>query len=421
MFTFITFSKNDTMHKKIGLSIVLISFFASEVFFYVYLSAEINRNEITQITYFCSLFLFFGMFGKAIFSDTKEPFKMKHYLGNFLLGFAFTLLVTKLTFVVVILFGELLNWLVYTVSESQIHNNLIARRKEIKLMALILASVPFVSFLYGITRGKYNYKVINIPVYFSSLPKSFEGYKVVQISDVHAGSFDSKKQVSKGVEVINNQNADLFVFTGDLVNNFSAEIKPFISMFKKIKAKDGKFSITGNHDYGDYVKWDSKELKQKNFESLIRYHKEMDFDILMNEHIKISRGKESIVVIGIENWGVAPFPAHGDLPKATKGLSDDEFKLLLSHDPSHWDEEVKNNKMNIDLTMSGHTHGMQFGFDFGKVFKWSPVKYKYKKWSGLYRYKERFLYVNKGFGFLGFPGRVGMWPEITVFELKKRT
>jgi len=408
------------MHKKIGLSIVLISFIASEIFFYNYLSNEVNRNVITQFIYFFSLFLFFGMFGKSVFSDTKEPFKIKSYLGNFLLGFAFTLLVTKLTFVLVSLVGEIVNHGVYFALENELENNLLNRTVWTKIIAMLIASVPFLSFLYGITKGKYNYKVITVPVYSPNLPKSFEGYKIVQISDVHAGSFDSKRQVKKGIGIINKLNADLFVFTGDLVNNFSVEIKPFVSIFKAIKVKDGKFSITGNHDYGDYVKWESKELKEKNFNDLIRYHKEMDFKLLMNEHVKITREKETIAVVGVENWGVAPFPEHGDIHKATKGLSNMEFKLLLSHDPSHWDEEVKNNKMNFDLTMSGHTHGMQFGFDFGKFFKWSPVKYKYKKWSGLYEDKGQFLYVNKGFGFLGFPGRVGMWPEITIFELIKK-
>ena len=408
------------MHKQIGLSIVLISFIASEIFLYNYLSSEINYNLITLFVYFLSLFLFFGMFGKAVFSDTKEPFKMKSYLGNFLLGFAFTLLVTKLTFVLSVLTGEGLSHLFYFVFENEQQHNLLGRTEFIKIGATVISTVPFLSFLYGITKGKYNYKVITVPVYSPNLPEAFEGYKVVQISDVHAGSFDSKRQVKKGIELINKQQADLFVFTGDLVNNYSAEIKPFISIFKAIKVRDGKYSITGNHDYGDYVKWDSKELKAQNFKDLMTYHKEMDFKLLMNEHVVIKKGDESIVVVGIENWGVAPFPEHGDLAKATKGLTDNEFKLLLSHDPSHWDEEVKDNKMNFDLTMCGHTHGMQFGFDLGTFFKWSPVKYKYEKWSGLYEKAGQFLYVNKGFGFLGFPGRVGMWPEITIFELKKK-
>ena len=408
------------MHKKIGLLIVLISFIASEIFFYNYLSIEINTSRLTQFTYYFSLFLFFGMFGKAVFSDVTEPFKIKSYLGNFLLGFAFTLLVTKLTFVFVALIGESINQLIYFTLESEVENNVQNRTTLIKMIATAISSIPFLSFLYGITKGKYNYKVLNVPVYSSNLPIAFEGYKIVQISDVHAGSFDSKRQVKKGVAIINKQDADLVVFTGDLVNNFSAEVKPFIPIFKAIKAKDGKFSITGNHDYGDYVKWDSEELKRQNFDNLLQYHSEMGFKILMNEHIRITKGEESIAIVGVENWGVAPFPEHGDLKRATKGLTNDEFKLLLSHDPSHWDEEVKNNEMNFDLTMSGHTHGMQFGFDLGKFLKWSPIKYKYKKWAGLYEDKGQYLYVNKGFGFLGFPGRVGMWPEITVFELKSK-
>lgn len=352
----------------------------------------------------------------AFTDDQKNKDGIKSYTKNFLFGFAFTIFITKLTFVIIALLGETVSGLLYLLDIG----NVMQRRSWIKALGLLVAAFPFISFLYGITKGKYNYKVIKVPLYFPDLPKEFDGYKVVQISDIHSGSFDSKEQVKKGIDLINQQDADLVLFTGDLVNNFANEIEPFIPLFREIKAKDGKFSITGNHDYADYVRWNSIEEKQKNFQQLVANHGKMDFKILMNEHVKIKRNLSEIAVIGIENWGLPPFPQFGDLNKAIENLAANSFKLLLSHDPSHWDAQVVDHDMNFNLTMSGHTHGMQVGFDIKKIIKWSPVKYKYPKWAGLYESNQQYLYVNKGFGFLGFPGRVGMWPEITVFELKHK-
>ena len=405
------------MHRTVALLSVLIAFIASEFFFYFYLATEINTTFTFQLLYFGSLALFIGSLYKGFTIDRKETEAIKSYTANFLFGFAFTLFITKLTFVLVAILGESSNSIVGLFTTE----GAITRREWIKLIAFTIAAFPFLSFLYGITKGKYNYKVINVPLYFSDLPKAFDGYKVVQISDIHAGSFDSKKQVQKGIDLINKQNADVVLFTGDLVNNYASEILPFIPIFKQIKAKDGKFSMTGNHDYADYVRWDSKAEKQENFNRLAAYHNEMEFKILMNEHIKIKRQNSEIAIVGIENWGLPPFPQLGDLAKATQHLNPASFKLLLSHDPSHWDAEVVDFDMHFNLTMSGHTHGMQFGFDIKKIIKWSPVKYKYPKWAGLYEQNNQYLYVNKGFGFLGFPGRVGMWPEITVFEFKHKT
>ncbi|MCT4581444.1 MAG: metallophosphoesterase [Flavobacteriales bacterium] len=404
------------MHRIIALVVILISFIGSEVFFYVYLANEINSSILYKILYFGTLSLFVVTLFSAFTDDQKNREGIKSYTKNFLFGLAFTIFVTKLTFVLVALLGEAVSGLLYLLDIGDV----IQRRTWIKILGLVIAAFPFISFLYGITKGKYNYKVIKVPLYFSDLPKEFDGYKVVQISDIHSGSFDSKKQVKKGIDLINQQDADLVLFTGDLVNNFADEIEPFIPLFKEIQAKDGKFSITGNHDYADYVRWHSIEDKQKNFQQLVTNHGKMDFKILMNEHVKIQRGTSEIAVVGIENWGLPPFPQFGDLNKAIENLAVNSFKLLLSHDPSHWDAQVVEHAVNFNLTLSGHTHGMQVGFDIKKIIKWSPVKYKYPKWAGLYENNQQYLYVNKGFGFLGFPGRVGMWPEITVFELKKQ-
>jgi predicted MPP superfamily phosphohydrolase len=272
-------------------------------------------------------------------------------------------------------------------------------------------------FLYGIIRGKYAYRVIKHTLYFKDLPSAFDGFTLTQISDVHAGSFTDPKAVQKGIDLIQAQNSDLFVFTGDLVNNKAEEIKPWIGHFSQIKAPYGQFSILGNHDYGDYVKWPNDLVKQGNLQQLKKYHEELGFRLLLDEHVTLEKDGQQIVLAGIENWGLG-FGERGDLEKALRGTETSDFKILLSHDPSHWEAQVKNHPSKINLTLSGHTHGMQFGIEaFG--IKWSPVKYRYAHWAGVKEENNRFLNVNRGFGFIGFSGRVGIWPEITVIELKK--
>jgi predicted MPP superfamily phosphohydrolase len=253
----------------------------------------------------------------------------------------------------------------------------------------------------------------------NDVPDSFNGYKIVQISDVHSGTFDSVDKVQKGIDIINAQGADLVLFTGDLVNNMATEIEPFIAAFDSIKSKDGKFSILGNHDYGDYIKWESPEVKEANLDRLIDNQGKMGFKMMRNSNERIERNGEFVNLLGVDNWGKPPFPQHGDLEKATKGITSDEFNILMSHDPSHWDYQIKQHDKDINLTLSGHTHGMQLGIDWLGI-KWSPVKYRYRKWAGLYTENDRHLYVNRGFGFLGWPGRLGIWPEITSIELKRK-
>ncbi|TCC93721.1 metallophosphoesterase [Pedobacter frigiditerrae] len=282
-------------------------------------------------------------------------------------------------------------------------------------IGLFFASILL--FLYGIIKGKYAYRVIKHTLTFKDLPSAFDGFTITQISDVHAGSFTNPKAVQKGIDLINEQKSDLFVFTGDLVNNKAEEIKPWIGHFSQIKTKYGQFSILGNHDYGDYVKWDNDLVKRGNLQQLKKYHSELGFHLLLDEHIDLNKDGQKIILAGIENWGLG-FGERGDLQKALQGTTPEGFKVLLSHDPSHWDAQVKNNPSKIHLTLAGHTHGMQFGIEaFG--IKWSPVKLRYKHWAGIKEENGRFLNVNRGFGFIGFSGRVGIWPEITVIELKK--
>jgi predicted MPP superfamily phosphohydrolase len=272
--------------------------------------------------------------------------------------------------------------------------------------------------IYGVTKGKYNFQVNKVRLGFDNLPSAFDGFRVVHISDIHSGSFTGKEGVVEGVELVNRQNADLICFTGDLVNNDSKEIEPFIEDFKQLKSKHGVYSTLGNHDYGDYKSWDSQEAKQQNMELLFEYQAEMGFRLLNNDHVRIERGGQRILLCGVENWGNRPFPQRGDLDLALKGAEPDDFQILMSHDPTHWDKKVLDHPFHFDLTLAGHTHGMQFGVEI-PGFKWSPIKYIYPQWAGLYEKSSQLLYVNRGFGFLGFPGRVGIWPEITVFEFYK--
>ena len=294
-----------------------------------------------------------------------------------------------------------------------------SRRKFVSQIALGIAVIPFAGILYGVIKGKYNYKVLKKTLYFPDLPAAFEGFTLTQISDVHSGSFDNAEKIAYGIDLINEQESDIIVFTGDLVNNSADEMEPWKEVFSKLKAPMGKYSILGNHDYGDYVTWPSAQAKEANMQKLYQTHKDIGFDLLRNENRLIEKDRESFRLVGVENWGTGGFVQHGDLDKATADTNANDFHVLLSHDPSHFDQIVKNYPKKMSLTLSGHTHGMQFGIEIPGWIKWSPVKYRYPKWAGLYEEMGKYLYVNRGFGFLAFPGRVGIWPEITVLEFKK--
>lgn len=294
-----------------------------------------------------------------------------------------------------------------------------SRRKFISTIAMGVAAIPLASMLYGMYKGKYNYKVIRHTLHFDDLPEAFDGYKITHISDIHSGSFDNRSEVVNGVNIIKELKSDVIMFTGDLVNNRSSELLPWKDLFSELKADDGVFSILGNHDYGDYMNWDSAAEKEQNFEELLQLQKDMGYDLLLNENRFIERNGQRLAIVGVENWGKGYFKRAGDLGKAADGVKPDDFKILLTHDPSHWDEVVLNDDYHYHLTLSGHTHGMQFGIEIPGWFKWSPIKYKYKHWAGVYKEMGQYINVNRGFGYLGFPGRVGIWPEITVIELKK--
>ncbi|MCF7559286.1 metallophosphoesterase [Sabulilitoribacter multivorans] len=309
----------------------------------------------------------------------------------------------------------------FTEGESAKGNYFASRRQFISKLALGVAAIPFASILYGIYKGKYNYKVLKYTMYFEDLPKAFDGYKLTQISDIHSGSFDNIDKVKYAVNLINEQQSDVILFTGDIVNNKTDELIPYVDVFNKLKAKDGLYSVLGNHDYGDYVTWETEEAKHQNLEHLKTLQKDIGFDLLLNESRYLEKDGERIALIGVENWGVGGFKKAGDLKKASSKINKDDFKILLSHDPSHWEREVIKDDYHYHLTLSGHTHGMQFGIEIPGWFKWSPVKWRYKYWAGIYKEMGQYINVNRGFGYLAFPGRVGIWPEITVIELKKGT
>ena len=349
-------------------------------------------------------------------NTTNEP-RLMYAIGFFLSLLIFQLLVS------VILLAEdvfripqaLYSFLKRVPEQTQF---IPSRRKIISQIALGLASIPFASLLYGMYRGKYNYKVLSYNLEFEDLPDAFDGFKITQISDIHSGSFDNQTKVKYGVDLVNQQKSDLVLFTGDLVNNRADEIKPWIKIFNKIKAEFGVFSILGNHDYGDYIRWESPAAKRKNMEDLYDAHNEMGWDLLLNESRFIEKDGERLAIIGVENWG-SGFKKAGDLNKALNKVSEKDFKILLTHDPSHWGARVIPHPFKIHLTLSGHTHGMQFGIEIPGVIKWSPAKWRYKQWAGVYGENKQYLNVNRGFGYLAYPGRVGMWPEVSVITLSK--
>lgn len=294
-----------------------------------------------------------------------------------------------------------------------------SRRKFISQIGLGIAAIPFLSIIYGVTKGKYNYKVIKQAVFFPDLPDSFDGFTITHISDVHSGSFDNPDKINYAIDLVNEQNSDMILFTGDIVNTHAKEMHPWIDTFKRIKEhKYGKYSILGNHDYGEYVTWPSEAAKDENFHNIKDLHRQIDFKLMLNENTKIKKGSDEIALVGVENWGTN-FKKVGDINLASANLTKEDFKILMSHDPSHWDCEVQNHPKHFQLTLSGHTHGFQFGIEIPGVIKWSPIQYVYKQWAGLYENMGRYVYVNRGFGFHAYSGRVGIMPEITVIQLKK--
>ncbi|WP_299364945.1 metallophosphoesterase [Winogradskyella sp.] len=389
-----------------------------------------SLKTVTKSNWWYALYWFFtiAVIGNFIFQfygfNRSSGFSQANSLA---VGFLIALVVPKLVLIAVMFTEDVFRIPqgIYSyfmqddsASGSQI-KHLPSRRKFISQIGLGLAAVPFASILYGMYKGKYNFKVLKYTLNFEDLPQAFDGFKLTQISDIHSGSFDNLDKVAYAIDLINQQKSDVILFTGDMVNNKAKEMLPYVDIFKKLEAKDGLYSVLGNHDYGDYVSWNSEADKKQNLEDLKALQKDIGFDLLLNENRFIEKEGQRIAIIGVENWGKGGFKKAGDLKKASSLVDKDDFKILLSHDPSHWDAEVVNDQYHYHLTLSGHTHGMQFGIEIPGWFKWSPVKWRYKQWAGIYEALGQYINVNRGFGYLAFPGRVGIWPEITVIELKK--
>jgi predicted MPP superfamily phosphohydrolase len=340
---------------------------------------------------------------------------------RFMLGLVLGIFISKLFLTIFLLlqdFGRLFAWTSNSLfkPEFELHTS---RRAFLEKLSLGVAALPFFAFIYGMVKTAYDYQILKITVPIQDLPDGLDGMKIVQISDLHTGSFGEIEPLKKAVESINQLQADMFVFTGDLVNNRAKEYPNFIEIFREIKTPLGQYSILGNHDYGDYVEWDSDLEKTENLELLKRYHRDTNWEILCNEHRVIERNGEKFALLGVENWSAKRgFAQYGSLKNAYLGTESIPTKILLSHDPSHWDAEVRKKYKDIQLTLSGHTHGMQFGVET-KYFRFSPVQWVYEQWAGLYSHASQHLYVNRGFGFIGYPGRVGIRPEITLLTLVK--
>ncbi|WP_027137798.1 metallophosphoesterase [Gaetbulibacter saemankumensis] len=346
------------------------------------------------------------------------------HANAFAFGFFIAILIPKMVLLMVMLSEDLFRlpqaiFRYFTEGDSAKGNYFASRRAFISKIALGIAAIPFASIIYGIYKGKYNYKVLKYTLSFDDLPEAFDGYKITQLSDIHSGSFDDVEKVKYAIDLINEQESDVILFTGDMVNNKAEEMKPFMDIFSKLHAKDGKYSVLGNHDYGDYLHWDSEEDKRQNLEDLKSIQKAIGFDLILNDSRYLEKDGQRIALVGVENWGAGGFKKAGDLKKAIQKIEANDFKVLMSHDPSHWEKQVIDDSYHYHLTLSGHTHGMQFGIEIPGWFKWSPVKWRYKYWAGIYEEMGQYINVNRGFGYLAFPGRVGIWPEITVIELKK--
>ena len=392
------------MAKRVPLIILL--WLCADLYFYQAIHTLTDSPFFSWI-YWAIDFILMG--GTAAMIFLPRGSKMQQQLINWIIGLMLLAFIPRLFSVPILLIEDI----------SRLFRGFPARSIWISELTLGIAAALFLVVLFGLTRGKHFYQLRRETISFPDLPEAFDGFTITQITDVHSGSFTDAAGVQKGLDLVNEQQSDVILFTGDLVNNKASEMDPWIPAFAGLKAPMGKFSILGNHDYGDYIQWESEAAKQANLTRLKQIHAEMGFRLLLDETVTLKKANQPIELIGVENWGKGGFHKYGDLKKATATVPDNAFKILMSHDPSHWEGVTLQHKQQIHLTLSGHTHGMQFGIDF-LGFKWSPIQYMYKQWAGLYQNAGRFLYVNRGFGFLGLKGRIGMWPEVAVITLRRQ-
>ncbi len=397
--------------------IILIVILAIEYYFYQALRLVL-ANPNSKIIYLVISGLLFLTFGYLLLTFDRHS---RVQIPMQILAVLFSaFILPKLLTVIFLLIEDIFRLFQFGFSAiTKAETEFPGRRKFFSQIGLTLTALTSLLVLDGVIFGRFRWRVRKLSLKLPNLPSSFDGFKIIQISDVHSGSFSNPSAFDKAIHLITQEKADLILFTGDMVNSYADEFKGFIPAFQKLTAPYGQFSVLGNHDYGIYGNFTSEKERAENLIKLIQFEKDAGFTMLRNEHVEIKRGNESIYVVGVENWGIKPFPQYGDLDKAIQGIQADAIKVLMSHDPSHFDAIVKHHPVPIQLTLSGHTHGMQFGIDL-KNFRWSPVQYKYPKWADLYQSLGKYLYVNRGFGVLGFPGRIGMDPEITLITLKQK-
>lgn len=363
------------------------------------------------VTIVVSLILYY----KGLDKSKGQTSESMHIMALLLL-----FLLPKIIFTVVLFFEDVFRAIKWSgnkyIFKKEIKNE---RSRLLTNSSLILAAFLTITIVYGVVAGKYNYKIKEETVLFQYLPTGFDGLRVLQISDLHVGSWDNKEAVQKGIDLINRQDYDLLLFTGDFVNTLATEADPWIPMLQQIKTpKYGKYAVLGNHDYGEYVHWDTEAAKQANFSAIKDNIQKSGFTLLTNQNVPLVSKTDTLYLLGVENWGTN-FKKAGDLAKTTEGVPEKGFKIVMTHDPSHWDAEIVGHRQNYQLTLSGHTHGMQFGFNIPNVMEWSPAEYIYPEWGGLYQKDKQYIYVNRGFGFHAYSGRIGIWPEITLLHLKK--
>lgn len=408
----------------------LVILLAVDFYFYRAVKSLLSEKKIALKKWIFWAYWIFTLLSVLFFIIASYYYIQKiippRFMRIYVTGFIFITLLSKFTGSLFLLAHDTLNFVKYVQHKITGTKNVkagnrleskITRKDFLKKTALIAASLPFAGFMYGMFKTAYSYKVKKVYLKIPDLPQKLAGLKIVQLSDIHAGSFLTDNPLKEIVRLVNEQKPDIFFFTGDLVNEVTEEAFPFADILGTIQARIGKFSVLGNHDYGDYFyPKDDFENKEKNKKQMVELHRKMGWDVLLNENRILEINEEKLAIIGVENWGsAARFQKYGDLEKACIGCEQAGIKLLLSHDPSHWDAEIRPKRPDINVTFSGHTHGMQFGIDIPFV-KWSPVKYLYPQWSGLYQNGSQQIYVNPGVGFIGYPGRVGIEPEITVFE-----
>jgi predicted MPP superfamily phosphohydrolase len=413
------------MHNRRFLVIVIVLFLLLDLYIFQALKtisqgASAKGRSLLFGSYWAISILIVAIFALLPFLGNPEYRRLRTYIFATVLGLFFAKLLACVFFLLDDI-RRLIQWasgkLFFPNTEGDtIAGDGITRSIFLSWLGLGFGGALFSTLVYGYS-NKYNYKVRKIPLAFDNLPPAFKGLKIIQLSDIHSGSLSNVQAVAHGIDRVLAEKPDLILFTGDLVNDVATEVDPFIEIFSRLKAPMGVFSTLGNHDYGDYIWWETPEKKKANLQRLQQLQADMGWRLLMNEHVILEKDGQQIALIGVENWSAKPrFPKHGRLDEAYAGTEKYPFKILMSHDPSHWDAQVRTQYPDIDLALAGHTHGMQFGVEIPGI-KWSPVQYVYKEWAGLYEAGRQKLYVNRGFGFIGYPGRVGILPEITIIEL----